>query len=126
MFVCEPKIDGLSCTLRYEKGKLVLGATRGDGAEGENVTTNVRTIHDIPHTLKGSAPTTFEVRGEVYMSHKDFEALNARQAKAGEKIFANPRNSAAGSLRQLDSIHYRAPPAEIFCLCLGRSVRAAG
>lgn len=103
-FVAEPKIDGLSISLRYEKGELVLGATRGDGATGENVTANIRTINDIPQSLKDSSvPGVFEVRGEIFMTHAEFAKLNAAQEVAGKQTYVNPRNTAAGSLRQLDA-----------------------
>ena len=110
----EPKIDGLSFSARYEDGQLVVAATRGDGLEGEDITANIRTINGMPAKLKGRAPALIEIRGEVFMTKDDFAALNTAQAAKNAKVFANPRNAAAGSLRQLDPSITAARPLRLF------------
>lgn len=117
--IAEPKVDGLSCSLRYEGGRLVSAATRGDGTEGENVTANVSTISDVPRTLAAPFPEVIEVRGEIYMERPAFNKMNADLAERGEKTFANPRNAAAGSLRQLDPAITAARPLRFFAYALG-------
>jgi DNA ligase (NAD+) len=123
-FVGEPKIDGLSINLTYEHGRFVRGATRGDGTEGEDVTANLRTIGSVPERLHGQAPALIEIRGEVFMTKPDFLALNAAQDAAGEKPFANPRNAAAGSLRQLDPAITAARPLSLFAYAMGEASEA--
>ncbi len=124
-FTAEPKIDGLSLNLRYEKGVLKVAATRGDGAVGENVTANALTVDDIPRKLHG-APDILDVRGEIYMSHADFSALNRALEKADEEPFANPRNAAAGSLRQIDAAVTAARPLRFFAYAWGETSAPLG
>jgi DNA ligase (NAD+) len=119
--VAEPKIDGLSINLTYENGRFVRGATRGDGTEGEDVTANLRTMESVPDRLRGKAPAQIEIRGEVFMSKADFLKLNETQAAAGQKVFANPRNAAAGSLRQLDPRITAGRPLSLFAYAQGES-----
>jgi DNA ligase (NAD+) len=117
--VCEPKIDGLAVALVFEKGAFAQGATRGDGMRGENITQNLRTIKSIPLTISKEVPERFEVRGEVYMTRRGFERLNEERAAQGQPLFASPRNSAAGSLRQLDASVTATRPLDIFLYQLG-------
>jgi DNA ligase (NAD+) len=119
--IAEPKIDGLSCSLRYEKGALAIAATRGDGTTGENITSNVLTIADVPKHLREPFPDILEIRGEIYMNREDFLALNVQREDACEDVFANPRNAAAGSVRQLDSSISASRPLKFFAYALGEN-----
>ncbi|HUG61613.1 MAG TPA: NAD-dependent DNA ligase LigA, partial [Methylomirabilota bacterium] len=125
VFTAEPKIDGLSLSIRYEGGRMKVAATRGDGATGENVTANVRTIAEVPDRLPDGAPDVVEIRGEVYMGRADFMALNDRMRAESGKVFANPRNAAAGSLRQLDPTITAKRPLRFFAYAWGELPRLA-
>ncbi|MDX2028464.1 MAG: NAD-dependent DNA ligase LigA [Alphaproteobacteria bacterium] len=120
-FMAEPKIDGLSASLRYEQGKLVRAATRGDGTAGENVTANIRTIKNVPHQLHKPYPDIVEVRGEIFLNREDFAAINEKREEEGEPLFANPRNAAAGSVRQLNSSITASRPLKFFGYVLGEN-----
>ena len=120
-FVAEPKLDGLSISITYENGNLIAAATRGDGFEGEEVTGNIRTLASVPEKLRGAAPSRIEIRGEVLMTKADFLALNEAQAAAGDRLFANPRNAAAGSLRQLDARITAGRALQFFAYAMGEA-----
>ncbi|HEY3063749.1 MAG TPA: NAD-dependent DNA ligase LigA [Chloroflexota bacterium] len=120
-FTIEPKIDGLAITLRYEHGRLSVGATRGDGFQGEDITANLKTVRTVPLSLNGSPPPYLEVRGEVYLSRAAFQKINDERAAAGQALFANPRNCAAGSVRQLDSRITSRRPLDVFIYALGEA-----
>lgn len=124
-YVCELKIDGLAVSLRYEQGVLVQGATRGDGRRGEDITANLKTVRSIPLALRGEAPELIEVRGEVYLPVSEFRRINAEREEAGEPLFANPRNCAAGSVRQLDPTITASRRLDIFCYGTGRIAGAS-